>query len=299
MATFDAPDYIIGNSATITAQLSSVLTQLDQALQALEPAPAATTVQFNNTILLEDPAFPAENATLTPSALTFNTVSVPSVISNTGGFDLTVQSSNQLILTAGAGALGINAGTNVSLNPDPNGTISLDAINVNSFGYALPICFTRQRSAESFSYTFGGQNFEMVYQTSCQIPQQFISNTPIGTYTSTLWKIDIAVNCFQFSNPTDKGIGIYIDFIDTATNVYTPITYNATTPYSANQKNFGYNAGVGNYFPFNWTDTVDFVGLVNTATANFPLDIRINFAADAALTSNFNLLVTLTRTNQI
>ena len=54
MTTFEAPDYIIGNSATITASLSSVLTQLDQALQALEPAPNATTVKFNNTLLLDD-----------------------------------------------------------------------------------------------------------------------------------------------------------------------------------------------------------------------------------------------------
>ncbi|NBU05618.1 MAG: hypothetical protein EBT39_04640 [Sphingobacteriia bacterium] len=298
MATFEAPNYVIGNSSSITAQLSSVLSTLDQALQALQPAPNATTVQFNNTILLEDPTFPLENATITPSTLTFNTVSVPSVISNTGGYDLTVQSSNQLILTAGTGALGINAGTNVSLNPDPNGTISLDGVNVNSFGYAMPICFTRQRT-DTFTYTFGGQNFENVYQTSCQIPQQFISNTPISGYTSTFWKIEFALNCSQFSNPTDKGMGIYIDFIDAASNVYTPITYNATTPYSADQKIFGYNAGVGNYFPFNYTDYVDFAGLFNTATANFPLDVRINFAADSGLSTQFNMLITLTRTNLI
>jgi len=50
MATFDTPDYIMGNSATITASLSTVLTTLDQALQALEPAPNSTTVKFNNTV---------------------------------------------------------------------------------------------------------------------------------------------------------------------------------------------------------------------------------------------------------
>ena len=54
MATFDVPNYIIGNSATITASLSSVLTTLDQALQALDVAPNATTVQFTDTILLTD-----------------------------------------------------------------------------------------------------------------------------------------------------------------------------------------------------------------------------------------------------
>ena len=50
MATFDTPDYIMGNSAGITTSLSTVLTTLDQALQALEPAPSATIVRFNTTV---------------------------------------------------------------------------------------------------------------------------------------------------------------------------------------------------------------------------------------------------------
>jgi len=68
MATFDPPDYIIGNSATITAQLSSVLTQLDQALQALEPAPNATTVQFNDTLLLSDGST-VDTTTISPTEM--------------------------------------------------------------------------------------------------------------------------------------------------------------------------------------------------------------------------------------
>ena len=50
MTTFEAPNYIIGNSSNITASLSSVLTTLDQALQALQPAPNSSTVKFNNTV---------------------------------------------------------------------------------------------------------------------------------------------------------------------------------------------------------------------------------------------------------
>jgi len=50
MATFDTPNYIIGNSASITTSLSTVLTQLDQALQALQPAPSSSIVKFNNTV---------------------------------------------------------------------------------------------------------------------------------------------------------------------------------------------------------------------------------------------------------
>jgi hypothetical protein len=50
MTTFETPNYIIGNSASITTSLSTVLTTLDQALQALQPAPSATIVKFNNTV---------------------------------------------------------------------------------------------------------------------------------------------------------------------------------------------------------------------------------------------------------
>jgi len=273
MATFDTPDYVIGNSATIQAQLAGVLTTLDQALQALEPAPSSTVVQFNNAILLQDPLVLTDGLGLTPTA-----------ISSLSSLDLLTDPTT---------------GTYITLNSAGGiGTINLDGANINSFGYATPICFTRQRT-DTFNYSLSGQTFQMVYQTSCQIPQQFISNTPLPGYTSSIWKIDFALNCNQFSNPTDKGIGIYIDFVDNASNVYTPITYNATTPYSADQKNFGYNAGLGNYFPFNYTDYVDFALLYNTATSNFPLDVRLNFAADNGITSSFNLLVTLTRTNLV
>jgi len=50
MTTFEAPNYEIGNSGSITSSLSSVLTQLDQALQALQPAPNSSTVLFNDTV---------------------------------------------------------------------------------------------------------------------------------------------------------------------------------------------------------------------------------------------------------
>jgi len=227
---------------------------------------------------------------------------------DTNGGSIQSTCNNNFVVLAGssvdiegtAGLVDITAGTDISLTAGAGiGTISLDGANVNSFGYANPICFTRQRT-DAFSYSLAGQIFEMVYQTSCQIPQNFVSNAPLPSYTSSIWKIEFALNCFNFSNPTDKGIGIYIDFIDTATNVYTPIIYNATTPYSADQKNFGYSSGAGNpYFSFNYTDYVDFALLYNTATANFPLDVRINFAGDAVLTSNFNMVVSLTRTNLI
>lgn len=53
MTTFITPNYTIGNSADCQTQMIGVLQGLDQALQALEPAPNATTVKFNDTVLVD------------------------------------------------------------------------------------------------------------------------------------------------------------------------------------------------------------------------------------------------------
>ena len=83
---------------------------------------------------------------------------------------------------------------------------------------------------------------------------------------------------FQVSTMLDKGMGIYIVFVDTQANVYTPITYNANTPFSIDRKDLGYNTGIGPYIPINWTDYVDLGALYNTGSSNLPLEMRIYFA---------------------
>jgi hypothetical protein len=93
---------------------------------------------------------------------------------------------------------------------------------------------------------------------------------------------------------------IYIVFVDTQANVYTPITYNANTPFSIDRKDLRYNTGIDPYIPINWTDYVDLGALYNTGSSNLPLEMRIYFAGDnAGISSNFNMLLTLTRTNLI
>ena len=250
------------------------LCALEIALPALQVAPNPTTIKFNDTILLDNGG--GNTLTMNPTSLIC---------------------SNNMLIDSGT-AIDLDAEESITLTSNLLYNINLDAPNVNSTGFSMPICFTRQRT-DTFTYSLGGQTFDMMYQTSCQIPQEFISLNPSTGYTSTYWKIDFALNCFQFSNPTDKGIGCYIDFIDAASNIYTPITYNANTPFSYD-KRFGYSSGANPPFmSFNWTDIVDFSSLVNTGTAYFPLDVRLYFAADAALSTQFNMLITLTRTNLI
>jgi len=275
---------------------------------------ASNTLNWNKTTDTLTITDGATTNTITKSDIQFtSTGTISTTISNNNGNDMNITADGTL--TCLGNNLNLNANNNVNINATndaisitaddyitltSNGlySIGLNAPNVNSYTYAMPICFTRQRT-DSINYTFGGQNFELVYQTGFGIPQEFVSISPMGIpFTSTFWKIEFAFNMFQHSNPTDKGMGIYIEFIDAVSNVYTPITYNLNTPYSIDQKNFGYASG-GNqpYLPINFTDYVDLATLYNTGTANFPLDMRIYFAGDSGFSSNFNTLLTLTRIN--
>jgi hypothetical protein len=66
--TFILPDYTIGNSADCQTQSIGVLQGLDQALQALLPAPNATTVKFNNTVRCDAGA--STRTDMTPTTIT-------------------------------------------------------------------------------------------------------------------------------------------------------------------------------------------------------------------------------------
>lgn len=304
MTTFEAPDYIIGNSATITAQLSSVLTQLDQALQALEPAPNATTVQFNSTLLLDNGA----GNTITAGSNQIDFVSSatnPSVISNSSGQDMNIVSSAILNLSAStnidatAATFNTTAVNDINLVSSNFGSILTVAPNFNCNGFAMPICFTRERN-DTFNYSLGGQTFQNVYTTGVNIPYQFFTETPTSGYTSTYWKIDFALNCYNNSNIGDKGLAMYIQFEDQATTPYSPITYNQTIPYAVFQpaSTFG-NAPQPPFQNFNWTDLIDFSGLVSTGSGNVPLNMNLWIAADSGFTCNFQMVMTLTRTNLV
>jgi hypothetical protein len=291
-------DVNTGNSITMDR-----LTYLPIGLAALTVPSNPTTCNFNDAIQIQDynttlaPPVNHSEAKLGANPLTFyglqftSTETIDTTISNDNGNGMLIDS---------AGGLDLESETSITLTSNLLYNINLDAPNVNSNSFSMPICFTRQRT-DNFSYSTGGQNFDLIYQTGFNIPQQFVSISPmVIPLTSTNWKIDFAFNMFQVSNMADKGMGIYIDFLDSQGNIYTPITYNANTPFSIDRKDFGYNSGGnGPYIPINWNDYVDLAALYNTSTNNFPFDMRIWFAADGSISSNFNMLLTLTRTNLI
>ena len=320
--TFIQPNYTFGNSKDCQDQMIGVLQNLDQALQALEPSPASNTVQFNDTILVS--ATVGEEAILSPSGLTFNTLANPTIISNTGGYDLTVQSSNQLILNsydnvninAGVGLL-VNASDYISmtanndtiyfqaddditLNSAGFGNINLNALNINSYGYAVPLCFDVY-DTNVINYG-GGQTLTNVFITNVNIPSPFIVDTPQLGYTSNKWKIDFTLQTWNAggqNNSSDKALAFYINFNDQAMNYYTPIIFTDITPYCKHNNNSTWTAGGSNaeFQSYTWTDYIDFSALGGLGSGYLPLKLNLYMGSDNPKDFTFKLLCSLTRTN--
>ena len=242
-----------------------------------------------------------DTVTINPNNITFATTSATATnISNNNSQALIITGDGALYLTSNQTNLALTASTgDITTNVNGVGNILLDAPNINSFNYAMPICFTREQ-ADTFTYTLGGQTFQNVYFTSVNIPYQFFTETPTSGYTSTFWKIDFALNCYNNSNVGDKALAMYIQFEDQATNPYSPITYNQTIPYAVWQNPSTFtNASQPPFQNFNWTDIIDFTGLANTGSGNVPLIMNLFVAGDTAFTCNFQMVMTLTRTNLI
>ena len=218
-----------------------------------------------------------------------------SFVNNSTGENLTISPSG----LNSSSSISLTANDNITLLSNGLGNINLDAPNINSYNYSMPICFTGSKIAESFNYSFGGQQFENVYNLSYSIPYQFFSNSPQVGYTSNIWKIDFGLNCYDCSITGDKGVALYIQFLDQASTVYMPITYNFDTPYAVYQSSASFG-GVHNQFQnFNWSDYVDFTTMTGTGSGNVPLTVALYWAGDMGTNNKFNITITLTRTNLI
>ena len=306
----DITDVNTGNSITMDR-----LTYLPIGLGALTiPTNPTnpTTCNFNDAIQLQDynntPSPPPTHSEVTigsnPSTLfgmNINTnTGTPFTI--TGDTGLTANITDDISLTSITKSITLTAEDNLSLVSSALGNINLDAPNINSYSYALPICFTRER-VDGFSYNLGGgspQTFENVYTTNFALPYQFVSDTPQSGYFSSYWKIEVALNCYNSTNLGDKGLAFYIAFEDQSSNIYLPLAYNDVTPHAKWQNPSTYNNGSWNNFQnFNWTDLIDLSALSGTGSGTVPFNMRLWCAGDTNFSTNFNLVVTMTRTNLI
>jgi hypothetical protein len=237
----------------------------------------------------------ATNNNITLNSLNANTVS------NCSGFQ--INASDFITMTANTGAMDITAEDTITLTSVGLESIVLSAPNVNSYTYAMPICFTRERT-DSFAYNFNGtgvaQTYEIVYSTDFNIPVEFVAESPPLGYTSTNWKIDFALNTWNNTVLNDKGIACYFVFEDQNGNFYLPITYNPNTPYAVYQPASTFTSQVSGltfFQNYNWSDYVDLAGLVGGLSGILPLNLRLVFAGDNAFACKFSMTVSLTRTN--
>jgi len=216
---------------------------------------------------------------------------------NISASQLDITSTNTYInLTSNNGMTLSTTNGDITLTTVSN-NINLNALNVNSYNYAMPICFDLVETS-TINYTLVGQQMEKVYIGTFNLPYQFFSDIPLIAYTSTKWKIDFQINCYNSSGGQgDKGFASYIDFEDQATNLYRPFLFNATTPFARFFNSSSYNQASPSLFSWGWSDFIDFAGLVGTGSGNLPLKVNLYVAADNVLTGDFKWKVSLTRTN--
>jgi hypothetical protein len=233
------------------------------------------------------------------------TLSTPNGNINLNPTNLIVQASDGISFTASNDAFSVTADDNVSLTSTGGGDINLSAYNLNSFGYALPICFDFYELDRNYNYTAGGQNWELIWQQDVYVPQEFFSESPAsGSYTSAKWRINFTINTWEAgggNNSSDKGLAYYITFEDQNGNPYDPYFITPLTPFCRHNNNSTWSGGgpLSSFQPFSWTDLVDFSGLYGTGSSNLPLRFKIYFAADNPKNFNFTYQVGLTKTTRL
>jgi alpha-amylase/alpha-mannosidase (GH57 family) len=202
-------------------------------------------------------------------------------------------------LTANNDSISIQADDNITLTSIGLGNINLNAPNINSFNYALPISFNLIENPPPFSYTTGSQIFERVYTSTFTVPVELFADTPLSGYTSTWWKIDFDMNTWDGVNMSNKGLAIYIDFNDQASNTYTPNLYNFSTPFCRFYKFSSWSGTTNALQSINWSDMIDFSALAGTTSSNLPLNVNLYIAGDGHISASFSWKVGLTRTNRV
>ena len=244
---------------------------------------------------------PYGNIDLTSGAtidMSASSISMTSLISTIGLFssNATTINADSISMTSVGTDITLTSGTDITLTSGSN-ILNLNSYNVNSLGYAMPICFTRQL-ADNFTYNSSNQTWENVYSTSVNIPSQFFTDSS-APYTSSYWKIDFALNCYDNTNVGDSAIAMYIDFFDQSSNPYIPIAYNIQTPYAVYQPASTYTGTNYPFQNFNWTDLIDFSALTGSGSGYLPLNMKLWIAGYNYFYCEFKMVMTLTRTNFI
>lgn len=243
-----------------------------------------------------------------------NSITNVNNISNSGGQVLNVTADGNLNLSSNTGDCIIAVPNQIQLNAtsgdislvsvNGNNSINLNALNVNSFSFAMPICFDFVELDRNYNYASGGQTWELIWTQTLFVPFQFFTENPSNPYTSTKWRVDFTINTWNNNsgnNNPDKARAFYIDFQDQSSAFYPTAVITSTKPFCYHNNNSTWNGGGFNseFIPVTWTDYVDFAGLVATGSGNVPLKFNVYFTADNPKNFDFSYKLGLTRVNLI
>jgi len=215
---------------------------------------------------------------ITPQKTYFN---LTTELTGDGEINLTnISSPSDLTLqTGGTGVLSINAGDNIQSNCGENFFVQTNSttgiVNFNTgdlFNGGGIIWNGRPMGITFFNKWNGGFNYstpnawEMVRQNSITFPPQFL----YGTYA-----VQFSINCSNVgSQPADKGLAMYFNFIDGGSNTYNGFSYNQNFPFANWFNASGYTNTSQTPLSITYTDYFDFNGAVNN------LELQINWYAD-------------------
>ena len=270
MATFDAPDYEIGNSGVIQQQLSAVLTQLDQALQALVPSPATNVVQFNNTVVLADPV--SSNINTMSNGLIYMTDGSNSLNTSATSFNLT-DNSGITQLTETINEIDFQ-NTNTSLYCQMGTLTQHSGLNgIEAFNSSAGTFFQLSTDTDPNNPTLALLDNNGVlgsYTASSILLDGASAGRPTritlldGTYTGTLTTTTWSGDCAGSAGSSTYASSVNIVDLSTGTNY--PILYNSIT--TAGYNSLSMDIGTGNHFNYSpATNKINIGGTTNGGIA--------------------------------
>jgi hypothetical protein len=236
---------------------------------------------------------------ITPTSLTFNNLSVAPFININGVNQLSIEGNGAPGVVVNTGAGNFLAGdinntsnkTQIIVN-DTHREIDLNATdilsNAGSGTYIMPIQFTNKFSS-SYDYNSAG-SWQMVRDNTMNLPNELLTVT--GGYN--VWKMDFALNCYNMTTQSDKAYGMYVVFLDSASNPFQTWLFNNNTPYTTYKNSSSYGNTSSQIENFVYTDYVDFSG-----ASGSPITIQLWRYGDNTCQTDFNWLLTLSKTNLV
>ena len=193
------------------------------------------------------------------------------------------------------GVISLNSGDNVQLSCGENFFVNTNSttglvgfttgdlansgvVRWNSYPMSMTF-FTKWNGGFSYPVTIT-DNWDIVRTNTITFPSQFLYGT---------WAVTFSINCSNVgSQPSDKQLAMYFDFLDGNINTYTGFNYNQSTPYANYFNPSQYINTSRNPLSITYTDYFDFTNAVNN------LELRLWWYADNPQNQDFNVSTTYT-----